>query len=126
MQCPKCQFDHELQTTDCQKCGIVFSRYQAPQEAAPKKFQFPAPKVRAAEPRYWFTRSTWWPYRQYPLTWEGWLVALALFVSIVGLHLLVDEYKHPLRYLGLAFGLLAHFLAIVHWTAAPKRKFWDY
>ena len=27
MRCPKCQFDHELQTTECLKCGIVFSRY---------------------------------------------------------------------------------------------------
>ena len=27
MRCPKCQFDHELQTTGCLKCGIVFSRY---------------------------------------------------------------------------------------------------
>jgi hypothetical protein len=30
MRCPKCQFDHELQTTECLKCGIVFSRYQPP------------------------------------------------------------------------------------------------
>jgi hypothetical protein len=29
MRCPKCQFDHELQTTECLKCGIVFARYQA-------------------------------------------------------------------------------------------------
>jgi hypothetical protein len=29
MRCPKCQFDHPLQTTECLKCGIVFSRYQA-------------------------------------------------------------------------------------------------
>ncbi|HTZ47903.1 MAG TPA: hypothetical protein VMH20_09945 [Verrucomicrobiae bacterium] len=28
MRCPKCQFDHELQSTECLKCGIVFSRYQ--------------------------------------------------------------------------------------------------
>ena len=33
MRCPKCQFDHELQTTDCLKCGIVFSRYKAPTDA---------------------------------------------------------------------------------------------
>jgi hypothetical protein len=31
MRCPKCQFDHELQTTECLKCGIVFSRYRAAQ-----------------------------------------------------------------------------------------------
>jgi len=34
MRCPKCQFDHELQTTECLKCGIVFSRYQAVTEQA--------------------------------------------------------------------------------------------
>jgi hypothetical protein len=28
MRCPKCQFDHELQTIECLKCGIVFSRYK--------------------------------------------------------------------------------------------------
>ncbi len=33
MRCPKCQFDHELQTTECLKCGIVFARYQAAMEA---------------------------------------------------------------------------------------------
>jgi hypothetical protein len=34
MRCPKCQFDHPLQTTECLKCGIVFSRYRAPLESA--------------------------------------------------------------------------------------------
>ena len=34
MRCPKCEFDHELQTTECLKCGIVFSRYRAAQKAA--------------------------------------------------------------------------------------------
>ncbi len=36
MRCPKCQFDHELQTTECLKCGIIFSRYQAALDAAAK------------------------------------------------------------------------------------------
>jgi hypothetical protein len=30
MCCPKCQFDHPLQTTECLKCGIVFSKYKPP------------------------------------------------------------------------------------------------
>jgi hypothetical protein len=34
MRCPKCQFDHPLQTTECLKCGIVFSRYKVPLESA--------------------------------------------------------------------------------------------
>lgn len=34
MRCPKCQFDHPLQTTKCLKCGIVFSRYKAALESA--------------------------------------------------------------------------------------------
>jgi hypothetical protein len=33
MRCPKCQFDHPSQTTECLKCGVVFSRYQEPQVA---------------------------------------------------------------------------------------------
>ena len=33
MRCPKCQFDHQLQTTECLRCGIIFSRYQAALEA---------------------------------------------------------------------------------------------
>jgi hypothetical protein len=45
MRCPKCQFDHELQTTDCLKCGIVFSRYVAAPEAAAKN---PAPAAPVA------------------------------------------------------------------------------
>ena len=43
MRCPKCQFDHELQTTECLKCGIVFARYQAALEA--KKADLPVPGV---------------------------------------------------------------------------------
>jgi hypothetical protein len=34
MRCPKCQFDHPLQSTECLKCGIVFSRYRAALESA--------------------------------------------------------------------------------------------
>lgn len=33
MRCPKCQFDHESQTTECLKCGVVFSRYHEPTRA---------------------------------------------------------------------------------------------
>jgi hypothetical protein len=34
MRCPKCQFDHPLQTTECLKCGIIFARYLAVVSAA--------------------------------------------------------------------------------------------
>jgi hypothetical protein len=33
MRCPKCQFDHEDQTTECLRCGIVFAKYSPLQEA---------------------------------------------------------------------------------------------
>ena len=33
MQCPKCQFDHAAQTTECLKCGIVFAKYHHYQDA---------------------------------------------------------------------------------------------
>jgi hypothetical protein len=36
MRCPKCQFDHALQTTECLKCGIIFARYQAALDATAK------------------------------------------------------------------------------------------
>jgi hypothetical protein len=48
MQCPKCQFDHALQTTECLKCGIVFSRYLAALDAAAKQAALAVPVVQAA------------------------------------------------------------------------------
>jgi len=52
MRCPKCQFDHPLQTTECLKCGIVFSRYVAAPEAVAKDHAPAAPvaKATAASP----------------------------------------------------------------------------
>jgi hypothetical protein len=47
MRCPKCQFDHELQTTDCLKCGIVFSRYKAPTASGAKQADIALPSVDA-------------------------------------------------------------------------------
>jgi hypothetical protein len=29
MECPKCHFDHPLQTTECLRCGVIFSKYAA-------------------------------------------------------------------------------------------------
>ena len=34
MRCPKCQFEHELQKTECLKCGVVFANYQPPADAS--------------------------------------------------------------------------------------------
>lgn len=36
MECPKCHFDHSLQVDECLKCGIVFAKYQAFEEAVAK------------------------------------------------------------------------------------------
>jgi hypothetical protein len=47
MRCPKCQFDHELQTTECLKCGIVFAPYLAPLDVAAKKAGLAVPVVQA-------------------------------------------------------------------------------
>ena len=33
MLCPKCQFDHVDQTTECLRCGLVFAKYALLQEA---------------------------------------------------------------------------------------------
>ena len=32
MQCPKCQFEHRDQTTECLRCGIVFAKYVSRQD----------------------------------------------------------------------------------------------
>lgn len=45
MRCPKCQFDHPLQTTECLKCGIIFARYLAVIESAAKPARVEAPVV---------------------------------------------------------------------------------
>jgi hypothetical protein len=52
MRCPKCQFDHPLQTTECLKCGIVFARYLAVVESAakPANVQAPVAQTRALSP----------------------------------------------------------------------------
>jgi hypothetical protein len=47
MRCPKCQFDHPLQTTECLKCGIVFSRYRAALDSAANQIN---PDVAVAVP----------------------------------------------------------------------------
>ena len=43
MRCPKCQFDHPLQTIECLKCGIVFSRYKAALQNPPNQANPVAP-----------------------------------------------------------------------------------
>jgi hypothetical protein len=48
MRCPKCQFDHALQTTECLKCGIVFSRYRPTPEPAPEASQDASAEPEAA------------------------------------------------------------------------------
>jgi hypothetical protein len=50
MRCPKCQFDHELQTTECLKCGIVFSRYRPPLDAATNEAELAEPLAEAPPP----------------------------------------------------------------------------
>jgi hypothetical protein len=49
MRCPKCKFDHPLQTTECLKCGIVFSRYHAPLEGSANQLN-PAAAVAVSAP----------------------------------------------------------------------------
>ena len=74
----------------------------------------------ADEPRYWYAaRTHWWGQRR-PLTWEGWVLNLALFASFVGISPYVNERAHPLQSLGLIFGLLVLYVAIVHWKGEPN------
>jgi hypothetical protein len=50
MRCPKCQFDHPLQTTECLKCGIIFSRYHAALGSAPNQINPNATMAVSAPP----------------------------------------------------------------------------
>lgn len=36
MECPKCHFDHPLQTEECLKCGVIFAKYLAFEDAIAK------------------------------------------------------------------------------------------
>jgi len=45
MRCPKCQFDHPLQTTECLKCEIIFARYLAVLESAAKQMGVDGPAI---------------------------------------------------------------------------------
>jgi hypothetical protein len=40
MKCPKCHFDHEAQTTECRRCGILFEKYLAPSAVEPAPLTF--------------------------------------------------------------------------------------
>src|ERR1700691_342552 len=51
MRCPKCQFDHPLQTTECLKCGIICARYLEVLSAAkPASVEEPVVQTRVLSP----------------------------------------------------------------------------
>lgn len=43
MECPKCHFEHPLQTSECMKCGVVFAKCAAEEAAAPEPAPQPVP-----------------------------------------------------------------------------------
>jgi len=55
MQCPKCHFEHPLQTTSCLRCGVVFAKYSAETQASVSPPAEPIPPdpetVLVVEPR---------------------------------------------------------------------------
>jgi hypothetical protein len=78
--------------------------------------------------RYWFRpRPYGWGAR--PITWEGWLFVVALFVFLIGCYIHVRNTPHsPAAYLGwLAFIVVIAFAAIAFAkkkTNAPWRFRW--
>jgi hypothetical protein len=73
-----------------------------------------------AESRYWYAARRYrWGYR-HPLTWEGWLVDIVLFASLIALSPYVRQRAHPFQSLGLLFGLLALYVTISHWKGEPN------
>lgn len=96
MRCPKCQFDHELQTTECLKCGIVFARYEAALEAASKPPGLIKPgqnddaRLPAASKRLGPTESSLIePARNYDARQELKYRALALPLALLGARFVV-------------------------------------
>lgn len=73
----------------------------------------------ADEPRYWYAAKSWWGYRR-PLTWEGWLVDIGLFATMLGISPYVKEREHPFQSLGLVFALIVLYLVIAHWKGEPS------
>ena len=53
MECPKCHFDHPKQTDECLKCGVIFAKYLAFQEAvdAVRPVDLQAPQELAEDQR---------------------------------------------------------------------------
>jgi len=49
MECPKCHFDHPQQTTECLKCGVIFSKYLAFQQSGTAAAPAPALQVASAD-----------------------------------------------------------------------------
>ena len=73
----------------------------------------------ADESRYWYGPKPWWGPRR-TLTWQGWCVDLTLLAIFLGISPYVKERAHPFQSLGLVFGLLALYLAIVRWKGEPN------
>ena len=70
--------------------------------------------------RYWYAARRYrWGYRL-PLTWQGWLVDIALIGSFLAISPYVRQHAHPFQSLGLVFGLLALYVTIGHWKGEPN------
>lgn len=86
MQCPKCLFDHEDQTTECLKCGLIFAKHAS--RNAPTSLPMPSmppepdevASVGAEEAR----SELWLRVFALPLTLliAGWLVASSLHMMV--------------------------------------------
>ena len=101
MRCPKCQFDHELQTTECLKCGIVFSRYTAardPEKAVPAAGPEPVSSGEPVPDREDAVRELKYRIFAVPLTLlVAWLVARTGLRMVAGmLAMVLHESGHAI------------------------------
>jgi hypothetical protein len=140
-QCPKCQFDHPLQTTECLRCGIVFSKYAKFQEAvaavAPalqEEEKAPSPE-RALEQastakREFLVRAVALP----AALLVGWLTARGMPALAAFLQMWTHESGHavtawfcgypalPTAWMSLLLGAVLAFGGYVAWR--KERRFW--
>ena len=70
-------------------------------------------------PRYWFSAKRFGLGWRTAQTWQGWAVDLAWLLSCFAVSPYVRSFEHPMRSLGLVFGLFAFFILVRHWKGEP-------
>jgi tRNA(Ile2) C34 agmatinyltransferase TiaS len=57
MKCPKCGFEQTSKGVECQKCGIIFSKYLQLKENKPQRTPSPIPTTPITTDRWQFVND---------------------------------------------------------------------